>query len=156
TPGPARVRVGLVPADVTDGLVGRQRFPLPEPAAFPAAPPPAPVERVLQGLRSTELPPRRLPELLSPVASILDEGEILAVRDREAVDEKRRHVHHVPGPLVVVGPGTVASHLERTAGNEHLAGLGSPRPRGGNPRWHRLERRGGDELERGEEGLGVL
>jgi hypothetical protein len=61
-----------------------------------------PVERTLHAAR---LPPRPAlvgPELPAPVAAVIDESEVGAVRDGRAVDLEGGHVHRVLGPLVVV------------------------------------------------------
>jgi hypothetical protein len=83
-----------------------------------------PVERALNTGRLPPLPALVGPELRAPVAAVLDECEVGAVRDRRAVDLEGRHVHRVLGTLVVVCElGVWLAERERPRVDEHRAGL---------------------------------
>src|SRR5262245_32217494 len=86
TSGPARVRVGLVPADVTHRLVQPHRLPDAEPASLPAIARAAPEQRMRELLRLAKRPARLGPVRSFRVTTVLQEGEELPVGDRKAVD----------------------------------------------------------------------
>ena len=128
--GPAGVGVGLEPADVLHRLVVGQRLDAAEPATQPG---PALAEperrRPLAGLAAPP-PAGRGPQPLVVVAAGLDERAVGGVGDRHRVDEVRRHVDLVRGPLVVQRPRVGGrAHRERAARDQHLGGADQRRGR---------------------------
>src|SRR5262249_55721368 len=105
---PAGERVRLVPAQMLDGLVERESL---APAVATARP--GTVALALPVLRRAAPAPRPpLPAAGGPeprvvVAAVLDEGAVLAVRDRRAVDPERRQLDVVARAFVVVHPGAL-------------------------------------------------
>src|SRR5262245_43256848 len=121
---PARVRVGLVPADVDHWLGARERY---EPAECTLLP--RSVRRLppLRGMAhpGVELPapPGLRPQLLPPVAAVLHEAQEVAVGGGTAVDPEARHEDLVRRPLVVVGEAAiVGAHHEGPGRNDDLGG----------------------------------
>jgi hypothetical protein len=78
------------------------------------------VPRRREALLLPEVPALRLPELRALVAAVLDEGEEVAVRHREAVDPERADLDLVGRQLVVVGEtAALPAHRERAGGHLH-------------------------------------
>ena len=98
---PARVGVGLVPVHVADRLVGIHGCHPAQGERPPAAVFPLPVERLGPPVLVAEGPPLGHPQLGAPVAAVLHEGEVLAVRDRSMAQRERLEEASVPGRLVV-------------------------------------------------------
>jgi hypothetical protein len=99
-------------------------------------------------------PPRFRPEAGFVVAAGLDELQVLAVGDRDGVDEERLDVDDVGRPLVVVGERVpIGPHDELPAGDEDLGhqGWAARRGRGGD-----VGIRGGHQLQRGQHRLVML
>ena len=148
-PGPAGVRVGLIPAHVQHRLVRRDRL---LPAEHPAGPLPAlapPVQRRGQPGLLPVLPARPGPPARVVVPAILDELGIGAAGHRGGVEVERRHLHGVRRALVVQRPGLGGGpHGERAAGHEDL---GREPERVG---WCRVRRPGGEHRHPGPDLVG--
>ena len=120
-PRPAGVRVGLVPAHVQHGFFRPDRLGHPEHRADPLPAVPAPVQRRGQPRLLPVGPAVSGPPAGIAVSAVRDELGVRAAGHRCGVDEERRHVHGVRGPLVVQRPGLGGSaHGERAARHEHL------------------------------------
>ncbi|CAM5744639.1 hypothetical protein SHIRM173S_09046 [Streptomyces hirsutus] len=134
-PGPAGVRVRLVPAHVQHRLVGRHGLGRAE--ATPQPPPavPAPEERGGDGVAADVGPALRGPPARLVVAAVLDERLVRRVRHRRCVDVERRHLAPVRRTFVVQRPRLVrGAHGERAARDEHFGRAGE--------QGHRLRVRG--------------
>src|SRR5262249_42891168 len=122
---PAGEGVRLVPADVLDRLVEGERL---APAVPPARPRavalPLPELRRAGARLLPPLPAAGGPEPLVVVAAVLDEGAVLAVRDRRAVDPERRQLDVVARAFVVVHPGAVVGADGDDAGGQIDHALG--------------------------------
>src|SRR5215207_3901842 len=100
--GPAGERVGLVVADVAHGPPRVDRITAIEHARVPPRPLAPPILRCDDRVRFLPRPPGVRPQLATRIRPVLDELDILAVRDRRDVDAKRRQLDDVARPLVVV------------------------------------------------------
>lgn len=120
---PARVRVGLVPADVQHRLVVRHRLDHPEPPPQPLPGVPVPEQRGAQLVLPDHRPALGRPPAPVTVTAVLDERPVRAARHRSRVDDEPGNVPPVRGAFVVQGPrfGRRA-HGERAAGHQDLGG----------------------------------
>lgn len=124
-PGPAGVRVRLVPAHVHDGFVGRHHLGDPEPAPQPLRAVPEPELRCVQGVLADVRPAVRRPPARVVVAAGRDERLVGGVRHRRRVDEEGRHLAPVRGPFVVQGPRLGGgAHRERATGDQDFGRTG--------------------------------
>ena len=99
--GPARVRVRLVEADVRDRRVEIERRGAGQAVLEPGAVLPIPVERGLPTVAPHGIPAVREPQGRRAVAAVLDERQVLAVRDGAVRHRERPQPDAMPRGLVV-------------------------------------------------------
>ena len=133
-PRPAGVRVGFVPAHVQHGLLRPDLLGHAEHRPDPLRPVPAPVQRGGQPGALPVIPAGLSPPARVVVSAVRDELGVRAAGHRGGVEEERRHVHGVRGPLVVQRPGLGrGAHAERAARDGHLGRAAASASAGAGP-----------------------
>src|SRR5262249_49359888 len=89
SPGPATIRLRLVPVDVQNRPVWFQRHPAVEVTPLPAVHLASPVDGVLGSGLLAPVPALLTPEVTAMVAAILDESDELTLGDRGAGNGER-------------------------------------------------------------------